>query len=193
MILPVKAMNRSTLALVVLGWMVMPGLAQVVIRHAPRPAGIIPPPQLPIPGALQFGPPVVPTPVAKAPPYFATWLGYPVLLPGWWEPPRPIVQNTIIVPPSEPPMAAVLPPPREELRARLTLNVPSGARVWLAGREVDAAATPLILESPPLTEDQSYTFDLKITWVEGSAIEERRRSVKVPAGENRGLTYTAAR
>jgi hypothetical protein len=65
--------------------------------------------------------------------------------------------------------------------------------VLLAGTEVDAAVRPLILESPVLREGQSYTFDVKVSWIEGSKTEERGRKVTVEAGENKSLTYLGVR
>jgi uncharacterized protein (TIGR03000 family) len=126
-------------------------------------------------------------------PFHNLW-GYAPIWPVWYDnppPPPTVVNNYIPVPTAPQPALPPAPPP--ELRARLTLNVPIGARVWLAGNEMDAAATPVILESPVLSEEQSYTFDIKVTWIEGRTTEERTRQVTVPAGESKSLTYVAVR
>ena len=87
------------------------------------------------------------------------------------------------------PISDPLPTPQPaDLKARLTLNVPAHAQVFLGGKEVDAAATPVILESPELRE-ASATFDVKVTWKERDKVEERARKVTVDAGDNKSLTY----
>src|SRR5262249_2511887 len=109
----------------------------------------------------------------------------PVLLPagrrGPRPPPQPVtnVTNLIVTTPEQPP----------ELRVRLNLNGPPNAKVVLAGKDVDTAAQPLVLESPVLKEGQKYTFDVKVSWREGDKTEERARVVAVDAGESKTLTY----
>jgi uncharacterized protein (TIGR03000 family) len=155
------------------------------IAHPPRPAGVIPPVRLPatvpqrVPGHRFF-----------VNPYYGLW-GYAPIWPDGYETTPTIVNNFIPVPVPIIPIAPPAPPP--ELRARLTLNVPSGAHVWLGDKEVDAAISPLVLESPALEEGQSYTFDVKVKWQEGRNAEERTRKVTVEAGEGKSLTYTAVR
>jgi len=189
----------------------------VIIRNGspPRPAGVISPPQLPthgVPGSPSptTPPTTLPRPARVAPPiyyggYYGAY-GYSPYWPVWYDTdpagyagaPYPgygmggyaapaaysapvvnvPVQNTI-----------VLPTPAPDLKARLTLNIPMRSRVWLGGKEVDAKASPLVLESPPLQEGQSYTFDVKIAWPEGDKTEERARSVIVGAGDQTSLTY----
>ena len=73
------------------------------------------------------------------------------------------------------------------------MNIPAGSRVWLADKEMDAAIAPLILESPVLKDGQTYSFDVKITWLEGRTTEERKRVVVVDAGEMKSLTYFGMR
>jgi uncharacterized protein (TIGR03000 family) len=178
--------------------------AQVIIRTGrPRtrvavvPMGVIQPPMLPVAGSpLQhniFAPrhQVLRGPNVVNPYYFG---GYAPIWPVWYDmpPPAPTIVNNYIPAPAAPEVA--LPPaPPPELRARLTLNVPSGAKVWLAGIEMDSAIAPLILESPVLEEGQTYTFDVKVTWIEGRDTEERARKVTVDAGASKSLTYVAVR
>lgn len=179
--------------------------AQIYIRpHPPRPVRIVqpapvfPPVYLPIaPGALStpgVGPARPPLRQFLLNPYYGVWgyggWGYDPYWPGYYETTPPIVNQYIPVPTPAP---APAPEPVEPPRARLTLNVPAGARVWLGGKEVDAGVSPLVLESPFLREGQAYTFDVKVTWLEGTRTEERSRKVTVPADESRSLTYFAAR
>lgn len=178
--------------------------AQIYLRpHAPRPVRPVtvvpqvPQVYLPIaPGALStpgVGPARPTLRQFVANPYYGAWgyggWGYDPYWPGWYEPSPPIVKEYIQVP-----VAAPAPPaPVEPPRARLTLNVPSGARVWLGENEVDAGVSPLVLESPPLKEGQSYTFDVKVKWLEGTKTEERARKVMVGAEESKSLTYIGTR
>jgi hypothetical protein len=123
---------------------------------------------------------------------------YPSYFPDWNDPgqQQPIINNIIQVPTpaparvSAPEPVAVTPP---ETKAYLTLNIPPGSKVWSHGQEVDTKAVPIILESPDLKPNQSYTFDVKISWMEGDRKEERTRSLAVPVGENRSLTYSAVK
>ena len=105
-----------------------------------------------------------------------------------------VVNHVIPLPVPTPVFQPPAPPPAPpEPRARLTLSVPPGARVWLAGKEIDAAASPVVLDSPALQEGQSYAFDVRVSWVEGRLTEERARVVSVEAGQSKSLTYLAAR
>jgi uncharacterized protein (TIGR03000 family) len=176
--------------------------AQIYLRHhAPRPvtaAPTVPQVYLPIsPGALSapgVGPARPPLRQFLANPYYGVWgfggWGYDPYWPDFYEMTPPIVNQYIPVPvPAPAPAPVIIEPPT----ARLTLNVPEGSRVWLADKEVDAAVSPLVLESPPLREGQSYTFDVKVKWREGTKTEERSRKVTVEAGEGKSLMYIANR
>lgn len=188
-----------TLALLVGALAVHPAGAQPIIRSrpAPQPAGVIGPSPLPITPGGSFSHPGI-TPVQKhlrpyqlAGTYPGLW-GYAPFWPGWYDSAPAVVNNYIPVPIPTP--VPVLPPPAPvELRARLTLNVPSGAKVWLAGKEIDAAASPVLLESPVLQSGQSYVFDVKVQWTEDGKTEERARKVTTEAGESKSLTYLAGR
>ena len=164
-------------------------------RMAPQPAGVIPAPALPLtgsptaPGFTPFRP--LPRPYRIPNTYCGGW-GFAPYWPGWYDSEPVVANNYIPVPflvPTVPLPAATPPVPAPEPRARLTLTVPSGAHVWLADREVDANASPLVLESPALRPGQSYSFHVKITWPEGQRTEERSRSVTVEAGEEKSLKY----
>jgi len=170
--------------------------AQLIIRTGPRPAGVIQPPSLPLPGSpLQHLTIAPPRPnlrpgVVRNPYYYNAW-GFAPYYPWYDERPPASIVNNLILPAQQP--APIAPPPPPELRARLTLNIPLGSKVWLADKEMDAAIAPLILESPILKDGQTYSFDVKITWLEGRTMEERKRVVVVDAGEMKSLTYFGAR
>jgi len=165
-----------------------------------QPQGVISAPSLPLSGGTvspvpspSTPPPPLPRPYQVALPYYGPW-GYSPYWPVWYDSdPVPVVNNIVPVPvpvyaaPSQ--TTIVLPATPTELRARLALTVPMQSRVTVGGKEVDAKAAPVMLESPPLQPGQSYTFDLRVTWPEGNKSEERTRSVTVGAGDQTSLTY----
>jgi uncharacterized protein (TIGR03000 family) len=163
-------------------------------RFAPQPAGVIPTPSLPFPGA-----PGAPSPTSPIRPlprsflrgggWYDPW-GYSAYWPVWYDTdPVPTVANPVVPVYVPVPQPVTIPQPPPDVRARLALTVPSRAHVWLSGKEVDPNVSPLILESPPLQPGQSYTFDLKVTWPSGGKTEERTRTVKVDAGDQKTLAY----
>jgi len=174
--------------------------AQPVIRvgTAPQPQGVISAPSLPTigtPGAPSptTPPRPLPRPYVVAAPYYGPW-GYSPFWPVWYDTdPVPVVTRSVPVPvpvytaPSQ--TTIVLPSQPTELRARLALTIPMRSRVWLGGKEMDSNASPVVLESPPLQQGQSYTFDVKVAWPNGDKTEERTRSVTVGAGDQTSLTY----
>jgi len=193
---------RTLLALAVALAVCATAAAQPVIRAGGRvmqPQGVITGPSLGFPGALVApspSGPVYPLPRPARSPYYGAY-GYSPFYPVWYDTdvePVPVRTSLIQTPApvyAPPPQTTtiVLPTPPDELHARLSLTVPLRSRVWLAGKEVDANATPIVLQSPTLRDDQSYTFDVKVTWQDGSKTEERTRSVVVGAGDEKSLTY----
>jgi len=177
-----------------------------VIRHGspPQPAGVISAPSLPLAGAMVGPVPSPTTPARPLPrpwrpylggglPYYGPW-GYSPFWPVCYDTdPVPAVNSAVPVPvpvyTASTPTTVVLASPPEELRARLALTVPLGAKVSLDGKPVDANVAPLVLQSPPLQDGQTYTFDVKVTWPENGKTEERTREVTVGAGEQTSLTY----
>ena len=159
-------------------------LAQTIVRSG-QPVGVISPPALPLPGSplpqVTFRSPArVPSAASR----IAGCWWYSSGWPDWYDAPPIAFSNA-----SPFPGVATLPQAPIELRARLTLNLPTNARVWLAGTEMEAAATPVILESPVLRDGQAYSFDVKVAWRELGHMEERARVVRVDAGESKSLTY----
>ena len=202
-------MIRATAALALVLVVSTGAWAQLIVRPPaarPQPAGVIRGPSLPFAGApgapSPFGrvvprtqPFIVPNPFFNnlgIVPYWPMYYGYDA----YDAPPAigaPLARPETNVVPAQ---ATTTPPPATEvvadLRARLTLNVPNAAQVWLAGQPVDAATVPLILESPVLEPGQSYVFQVKVAWKEGRKDQERERSVRVDAGDSKSLTYAAA-
>jgi uncharacterized protein (TIGR03000 family) len=80
-----------------------------------------------------------------------------------------------------------------DLRARLALDVPTNAKVWLAGNPVDTTVRPVVLESQVLGHGQTFTFDVRVTWPDGSKTEERTKTIAVDAGTRASITYFGGR
>jgi uncharacterized protein (TIGR03000 family) len=203
-------MIRTLAPLVVVVAMCAAAAAQhPIIRHGgpPQPQGVIPPPSLPVAGTVVGGVPGIPGTAVARPfprPFAGNALfgayGYD---PGYYYWPWPDIYDAESMYPAiarapqftQPPVYAptyvtvAAPSPPEDLRARVAMTVPMRAKVWLNGKEVDANVAPLVLQSPPLQEGQTYTFDIKVTWPEGNKTEERTRSLVVGAGEQTSLTY----
>jgi uncharacterized protein (TIGR03000 family) len=187
-------------------------------RIGPQPAGVIPTPSLPSVGALSAPSPVLPArplplPYRYTSPYYYGAYAYSPYYPVWYDTDpfaymaNPAVYGaygaygmnsgyaTMPVNYATPaytapaPTTVTIPAPPVDLKARLTLKIPSRAKVWLAGKEVDANISPLVLESPTLQDGQSYTFDIKVTWEDNGKTEERTRSVLVVAGDETSVTY----
>jgi uncharacterized protein (TIGR03000 family) len=201
-------MFRLTAALALLLAFSAEAWAQLIARPGPRivrPAGVIQPPSLPFVGSQGVPSPVQPPRVLPRPflglnpynDYFPYGFGgYAPYWPGYYDYDSMSTTNNVPLatvpeprpaPVSAPPTSA--PPP--ETKARLTLNVPPGAVVTLAGQEVDSAANPVLLESPDLREGQRYTFDIRVTWKERNKMQERARKVVIDVGDTKSLTYTA--
>jgi hypothetical protein len=155
-------------------------------------------PSLPIaPGSLSPPSPVsparpLPQPFLVPNPFSGLW-GFSPYWPMWYDSDPIVVTNYIpLVPvPQPPPVSPPAPPP--DRKARLVLDVPPSAEVRIGDKVVDAAARPLILESPELRDGQRYAFDVKVSWKERDKTQERSRVVMVDAGESKSLTYTAAK
>ena len=181
-------------ALLLLG---LPAEAQVVRggrpASVPRPAGVPAPILMPTanPASARPAPPMRPYRTAGYPRYglvgFGGYYDYPYYpYDDDYDRPSTVVNNYVTV---APPPVTVTPAPPPELKARLTLDIPTNAKVWLAGQPVDAAALPVVLESPALRPGQTYTFDVKIAWREGDKTEERTRTMTVDAGSGATVTY----
>jgi uncharacterized protein (TIGR03000 family) len=195
-------MIRTSAALALVLALTASAWAQLIVRPPPgrpQPAGVIQPPVVPFVGSNAVPSPtplarVAPRPFLMANPFYNVW-GYAPLWPAYYDYPAPVepaylpvpvrTEVTVVTAPPQP----VAPAP---LRARLTLNVPANAEVWLAGQAVDVAAVPVVIESPDLEPGQRYNFDIRVAWKEPSGVQERKRTVTVEGGRSTSLTYASA-
>lgn len=111
---------------------------------------------------------------------------------GYNQPNITINYNNVLPEPYVPPRNFAVPPPAPSEHpdtARLTLQVPSGAEVFLQGKKVDL--TTNTFESPDLAPGESYTFDVRVTWMEKGKQVEQKRTLVMKAGERQSLQYIA--
>ena len=193
-------MIRATAALALVLTTTAGAWAQLIIRppaERPQPAGVVLQPSLPFvgapgaPGVQVVRPALQPIPFLAANPFYYQW-GFSPYWPMYYDVPPPLAPPVVRTEVNVVAVPATPPVPPQELKARLTLNVPASAQVWLGGQPVDAAAIPIILESPALESGQRYSFDVRVVWNEGRKEQERKRTVLVEAGDSKSLTYTAA-
>jgi len=74
--------------------------------------------------------------------------------------------------------------------ARLTLQVPVNAEVTVNGKKLDIAGSRTI-ESPELKGNDTYTFDVKVTWMQVTKQIEEKRTLTMKAGDLQSLQYLA--
>lgn len=112
---------------------------------------------------------------------------------GYSQPNIIINYNYTYPEPYVPPRNFAVPPPAPNAYpnlARLTLSVPAGAEVYLAGKKIEMG-TQRTFESPELKPGESYTFDVRVTWKENGKDVEEKRSLSIQAGELQSLQYIA--
>jgi uncharacterized protein (TIGR03000 family) len=87
--------------------------------------------------------------------------------------------------PSEPERNAVL---ANEFPAKLTLQFPAAAEVWLDGKKVDGmSAEEQVLTSRVLKPGEQYTFVVKGRWTSGGKTYETERKVTLGPGDRSRL------
>ena len=66
----------------------------------------------------------------------------------------------------------------------LSVKVPQpAAEVFVDGVKTAMTGTDRLYESPPLTGDKEYAYDIVVRWTEGGATVERKKTVKGKPGE----------
>lgn len=83
-------------------------------------------------------------------------------------------------------------PARASAAARpavFTLHVPPGALVRFDGVDTDQNGLSRRFVTAPLTPGREYSYELSVTWIEGSRAVERKRHVTFWAGEHLTLDF----
>ena len=71
----------------------------------------------------------------------------------------------------------------DENAVTLRLQVPSGARVWLEGKETSQNGTNRMFVSPSLEPGYEYVYHIRVQWVQNGETVERNREVTVHPGD----------
>ena len=77
-------------------------------------------------------------------------------------------------------------PPEQDIDSNavtLRLQVPSGARVWLEGKETSQNGTNRMFVSPSLEPGYEYVYHIRVQWVQDGETVERNREVTVHPGD----------
>lgn len=71
-----------------------------------------------------------------------------------------------------------------QVRAKVTIEVPEGGRLFVDGRHINVAAGTRIFQTPPLAQGETYFYDIRIEITRaGDVIRDERRVVIRPGNE----------
>ena len=65
----------------------------------------------------------------------------------------------------------------------IRMQVPSGARVWLEGKETSQSGADRMFVSPSLEPGYEYVYHIRVQWTQNGKTVERNREVTVHAGD----------
>jgi uncharacterized protein (TIGR03000 family) len=74
-----------------------------------------------------------------------------------------------------------------EFPAKLTVQFPAAAEVWLNGKKTDGKGEEQVLTSPVLRPGQTFTFEVKARWQVGGKTYEANRTVTLAPGDKSRL------
>jgi uncharacterized protein (TIGR03000 family) len=86
-----------------------------------------------------------------------------------------------------------LPPvePTNTNTAKLSLQVPPDAEVYLNDKKTEETGTLRVYESPQLTGGKQHQFDVRVLWTENGKPVEEKRQLIMGANESRTLIFIA--
>jgi uncharacterized protein (TIGR03000 family) len=73
--------------------------------------------------------------------------------------------------------------------ARLTIEVPADAIVWLEDQQTQQTGTVRQFVTPPLEPGVPYTYTIRARWVQGGREWEQVQSVPIRAGQSRTVVF----
>ena len=123
---------------------------------------------------------------------YGGWSCYGTALPhhGYWhECPQGVIAPQEAVPgrvaPGRDPKIEETPLPREkkedQVRARISIDVPAGAKVYLDGQLMRSTDTKRVFQTPALVPGQTYFYDVRVEIVrDGQTVSETQRVVLQP-------------
>jgi uncharacterized protein (TIGR03000 family) len=72
---------------------------------------------------------------------------------------------------------------------KIQMHVPSDSRVWIEGEETSTSGAVRNFVSPPLDPGREYVYHIRVQWDENGKAVERKREVKVHAGDRINLNF----
>lgn len=101
---------------------------------------------------------------------------------------------------SGPPLKPVPPPipgagpalsPVESV-GRFTVEVPTGATVWIEDQQMSQSGSTRSFVSPPLTPGKTYIYDIRARWQEDGRDIDQRQSITVQTGSTNTVRFPTA-
>jgi uncharacterized protein (TIGR03000 family) len=74
-------------------------------------------------------------------------------------------------------------------KARVSVTVPAGARLWFEGMPTTSTGTVREFNSPPLTPGERYTYDAEARWDDNGHEVTQKQQVKVTAGAHVNVEF----
>jgi uncharacterized protein (TIGR03000 family) len=75
---------------------------------------------------------------------------------------------------------------KEGTTSRVTVSLPSGARLWVENVELSVTSTKYSFNTPPLDPSRKYVYNMKLSVVhEGQTVTEEQRVMITPGQEAR--------
>jgi uncharacterized protein (TIGR03000 family) len=80
-------------------------------------------------------------------------------------------------------------PAAPDRKVHIAMRLPADAKVWFNGKEIAGQGGFRQFESPELTKDGEYAYNLKVSWKAGGKTVERTRRVIVGPGDYLALNF----
>jgi uncharacterized protein (TIGR03000 family) len=80
--------------------------------------------------------------------------------------------------------------PPADNRARIRVRVPRDAELWIAGDTTRQRGVDRLFTSPALSPGKTYTYEIKVRWMDGNRPVEAARKVEVRANETTDVDFT---
>jgi uncharacterized protein (TIGR03000 family) len=103
-----------------------------------------------------------------------------------------LTENEPVVPSNYPPATGEEDANLPDNRARLVVDVPANAQVWVSGERTSATGPVREFHSPPLTPGKDYVYTIRARWMTNSGPRDQTRKVRVRANEVIEVDFTTA-
>jgi uncharacterized protein (TIGR03000 family) len=90
--------------------------------------------------------------------------------------------------PLQKPQQSYLPDPNSVM---IGIRVPPDAEIWFEGEKTSQTGSFREFYSPPLEPDQTYTYEIRVKWIQGGTPVAQTRTIAVRAGQHVGIDFLA--